>query len=109
MLKHDDEETLANELTDFFIGKVKRIRQELDNKPDLQTITIQHPKIKFLQSYKLATKSCKLDPVPTSLLKAILPAVLPTITVIMNTSLKHGIFTKQMENSNYMPLLKKKD
>ena len=32
--KHDDEEILANEFADFFIGKIEKIRQELDNKPE---------------------------------------------------------------------------
>ena len=30
--KHDDEETLANEFADFFIRKIEKIRQELDDK-----------------------------------------------------------------------------
>ena len=56
---------------------------------------------------KLATKTCELDPVSTSLLKAILPAVLPRITTIKNTSLKHGIFTNKWKKAIICPLLKK--
>ena len=43
--KHDDEETLANEFADFFIGKIKKIRQELDNKPEHKPIPSNIPKL----------------------------------------------------------------
>ena len=85
--KHDDEETLAYEFADFFIGKIKKIRQEIDNKPEYKPTPSNIPKLNSFKAVtedeikliinKLATKSCELDPVPTSLLKAILPAVLP--------------------------------
>ena len=115
--KHDDEETLANEFADFFIGKIKKIRQELDNKPEYKPITSNIQKLNSFKAVtkdeikliinKLATKTCELDPGPTSLLKAILSAILPTITTIMNTSLKHGIFTNKWKIEIICPLLKK--
>ena len=43
----------------------------------------------------LATKNCELDPFPTSILKEVLPALLPSITAIMNTSLKLGVFVQK--------------
>ena len=115
--KHDDEEIFANEFADFFIGKIKKIRQELDNKPEYKPSPSNIPKLNSFRAVtedkiksiinKLATKSHELDPIPTSLLKAILPAVLPTITAIMNTSLRHGIFTNKWKIAIICPLLKK--
>ena len=46
----------------------------------------------------MATKLCKSDPIPTSLLKQILPAVIPTITKIMNMSLRDGVFASKLED-----------
>ena len=39
--KHNNEETLANEFAVFFIGKIKKIRQDLDNKPEYKTTPLQ--------------------------------------------------------------------
>ena len=50
---------------------------------------------------------CDLDPLPTSLLKHCLPALLPTITNIVNLSLSSGVFPKQFKLSSVIPLLKK--
>ena len=117
--KHDDEETLANEFADFFIWKIKKIRQELGNKPEYKPSPSNTPKLNSFKAVtegeiksiinKLATKSCELDPVPTSHLKAILTAVLPTITAIMTTSLKHGIFTNKWKIAIICPLPEKQD
>ena len=56
---------------------------------------------------KLATKNCELDPFPTSILKEVLPALLPSITTIMNTSLKLGVFVQKWKVAVIHPLLKK--
>ena len=47
----------------------------------------------------MATKSCELDAIPTSVLKQITPSVVPTITKIINISLTQGIFAKENCNS----------
>ena len=41
---------------------------------------------------KCAPKSCELDPIPTSLLLECLDTVLPTMTSIINDSLRSGVF-----------------
>ena len=56
----------------------------------------------------MATKSCKSDPIPTSLLKQILSAVISAITKIMNVSLRDGIFASNWKTAIVRPLLKKK-
>ena len=102
--------------SDLFIGKIEKIRQELDNKPEYKPTPSNTPKLNSFKVItedevksiinKLANKSCELDPVPTSLLKAILPAVLLTIAAIMNASLKHGIFTNKWKIAIICTLLK---
>ena len=52
-------------------------------------------------------KQCELDPIPTHLLKQIIPTVIQTITNIVNLSLSTGIFPSQFKHSVVQPLLKK--
>ena len=56
---------------------------------------------------RMATKSCDRDPIPTSLLKQILPAVIYTITEIMNMSQREGSFASNWKTAIVRPLLKK--
>ena len=55
----------------------------------------------------MASKSCEIDPVPTSLLKEILPQIIKPITKIINTSLEQGVFASQWKVAIVKPLLKK--
>jgi len=48
-----------------------------------------------------------LDPIPTSLLKLCLSALLPTLTTIINLSLTFGTFPDQFKSCSVIPLLKK--
>ena len=63
----------------------------------------------FLHSVvtKCAPKSCELDPIPTSLLLECLDAVFPTMTSIINDSLKSGDFPSIYKPAIVTPLLKK--
>ena len=45
----------------------------------------------------MKTKTCEMDPIPTKLLKEILPSVIEPITNLVNTSLQQGIFSKPLE------------
>ena len=58
---------------------------------------------------KSATKSCILDPVPTSLLKEHLDNFIPTLADIINNSLQHGKFPDKLNNAVGQPLLKKEN
>ena len=51
-------------------------------------------------------KSCDLDPIPTSLLKQILPSIVTTIADIISTSLKDGSFPESFKRALVRPLLK---
>ena len=48
-----------------------------------------------------------MDPIPTSLLKQLLPALLPSITTIINRSLETGTFPTSFRHALVVPLIKK--
>jgi len=49
---------------------------------------------------------CDLDPIPTSLLKQCLSALLPTLATVVNMSLSTGVFPDQFKACSVLPLLK---
>ncbi len=51
--------------------------------------------------------TCPLDPIPSHLLQAISPTLLPALTHIINTSLRTGIFPTAFKQARVTPLLKK--
>ncbi len=51
--------------------------------------------------------TCPLDPIPSHLLQAISPTLLPALTHIINTSLLTGIFPTTFKQTRVIPLLKK--
>ena len=53
------------------------------------------------------TRTCALDPIPTSLLKSCVDVLLTPITNIVNLSLKSGVFPDTLKLSHITPLLKK--
>ena len=56
---------------------------------------------------KSPTKSCEADPIPTSLLKDILPNILPLLREIVNKSLQTGTFPDDLKVALVRHLLKK--
>ena len=50
--------------------------------------------------------SCAVDPIPTSLLLECLDDILPTLTLIINTSILSGQFPTNMKTAIVKPLLK---
>ena len=55
-----------------------------------------------------ATKSCELDPLPTSLLKQNIKALFPAIIRIINASLSAAIVPQSMKHAIVTPVLKKR-
>ena len=55
----------------------------------------------------LKSKSCELDQIPITILKKMLPAVVPIITKIVNLSISEGTFCKSCKMAMVRPLLKK--
>ena len=55
----------------------------------------------------MSSKLCKIDPMPTTLLKKVLPSVIRLITSIVNSSITKGIFAMTWKTAIICPLLKK--
>ena len=55
----------------------------------------------------MASKGCEIDPIPTTLLKDILPSIIKPITNIINISLQFGVFAKNWKVAVIKLLLKK--
>ena len=102
---HSSPDILANIFAGYFTEKISKIRNELS-----QSITTKdYPHTErtnssnVLDTFHTVTedevakeiltgnsKSCSLDPIPTKILKQVLPSVLPTVTSIINESITRG-------------------
>ncbi len=69
--------------------------------PWLAVILLQHRSKLSLSSHPTSP----LDPIPSHLLQPISPAVVPSLTHIINTSLHTGIFPSAFKQSRRNPLL----
>ena len=114
---------LAHRFNNFFIDKITKIRNDLIGKQQHLPLYVETPgplntnKLCRFQPITLSNlqkiiwstpnKSCDLDPIPTSLLKQILPSIVTTIADIINTSLKDGSFPESFKRALVRPLLKK--
>ncbi len=61
----------------------------------------------YINKLALPCLTCLLDPIPSHLLQAISPAVVPALTHIINTSLHTGVFPSAFRQARITPLLKK--
>ena len=53
-------------------------------------------------------KTCDADPIPTGLLKKVLPAIIQLLTKLVNESLQTGEFSDDLKKPLVRPLLKKR-
>ena len=109
---------LAEEFVGFFMSKIQQIHDSLDGYDKFSPQ--QHHSASKLSSFMLmtesdvatvikdmASKSCKMDPIPTMLLKDILTSVIKPITKIINILLQHGIFGRTSNVAVIKPLFEK--
>ena len=94
---------LLDRFCDFFCDKIKRIREDLDSSScDPPTFAVfEGPLLSQFEPViekvireliiKSPTKSCMLDPIPTSLKKQCLDDLVSLIMVIVNASISAGI------------------
>lgn len=107
----------ADDLLKFFNTKVEGVRQSTGNTP-VQSFLPPAPAV--LEEYEpcsteevlkvinsSSAKSCALDPVPTDILKAFLPYILPFVTDMCNASLRHGDLPVSQRHALVVPRLKK--
>ena len=120
--EHQDVNELAERFNNYFEDKIKTIRNSLDqlNINDLELPTVHrkftHPLATFppvnnnetLQMIKNApNKSCKLDTIPTSIIKACADKLAPAITSIINASIEKADFPPTLKQAHVSPLIKK--
>ena len=113
---HTNNKDLAEEFADFFMDKIQKIRDNLTGNPTYEPtkkITSRLTEFKpFDQTevekiiLSMKSKSCKLDALPTRLLKDCIEDILPTITNLVNISLWDGVFASGWKTSIIRPLLK---
>ena len=112
--------SIADMFSNYFIDKIDTIRDSIQTeeisvnfckKPECVTFLANfHPVSEHLVNKiisKSACKSCDLDPLPTHLVKLVLPHLLPIITTIINKSLSEGNFPSHFKQALVTPLLKK--
>ena len=117
---------LANDFNIFFAEKIATIRDNIINtefngvkpipvEPVNETVTLEMNSFSSVPEgdvekriCKLPSKSCELDPMPTTLLKQMVKVVTPVITCIINRSLLSGEFYKGLKVAHVKPLIKKK-
>ena len=106
--------------TQFFVTKIINIQENLKANPTQYIIDEDHRNPpSFTQFKELSehdtiklidqspSKSCELDPIPTAILKEVLPAIGPLFTSVINESLQTGVFPQDVKEALVKPLLKK--
>ena len=115
---HDNDESLTSHFADYFISKIEQILEkfigitafvpEVWDIPTLEKFSPLTPSQVTKLIANMQTKSCELDPIPTHVLKDMLPVLMFTITHIINTSLNQACFCEEWKTSMVRPLLKMK-
>ena len=107
----------ADDLLKYFNDKIEGVRQSTGNVPVQSCLP---PAAAEFSEFELCTqeevmsvickapsKSCCLDPVPTDILKELLPVILPFVTKMCNASLQEGTLPVSQRHALVTPGLKK--
>ena len=116
--EHDDPTKLANEFGTFFVKKIEIIKENLDKfqvqEPRLAPVTPKEnlenfSSLSIEEVCKIVRESsnasCRLDPVPTWLVKSCLDVLAPSITEMVNLSLLRGCVPEKWRTAVAIPLL----
>ena len=119
---HCSDEVMADRFLEHFSDKITSIRQRLNQPSDAQPTrpAIDNECGHTLSEFSPATTAatcrlvqtcpsthCSLDPLPTSLLKANVNVIAPTLTRIINLSLESATVPADMKSALITPVLKK--
>lgn len=116
MPENETDEELANSFAEFFIQKIKTIRDNLQHHKLYEPLELTSPPFQFReltekevirQISDMKTKHCELDPIPTTLFKKMLRKTIPLVTEIVNLSLTKGEFCDHWKEALVKSLLKK--
>ena len=120
---HDSVDELVNRFADFFISKINRIRDDIrsrdtDNSSSADDTTqscqislnefepTNEEEVRKLIN-ECPGKSSAVDPIPTSIVKKCLDALVPVITMAINLSLAAGEMPEDLKEVILIPLIKK--
>ena len=107
---------LANDFSEFFSSKIKKISESLDhyplyipeerNVPKLRKFRAMDPE-EFMQIVmSMPPKHCDLDPIPAQIFKKLVPYLITELTIIVNKLLTEGEFAASWKTSVTKPLIK---
>ena len=92
---------MANTFADYFIDKIEKIWEALDNQtlynPTDQEVPTIEEFIQFTEEDigeiigNMRPKCCELNVIQPTLLKKLLPCIIKPITYLINTSLSNGV------------------
>ena len=98
----ESDTTLAENFADHFLTKISNIRESLKSYKQFEPCVRDVPRISQFNELNeddvkslisdLNTKSSKLDILPTHVLKTYIHGLLPTLTRLVNISLRDGVF-----------------
>ncbi len=108
----------ADDFATFFINKITNLTAQFSTPQtvkhilpaNIHSFTSFSPLFEAEVSKRILSShptTCPLDPIPSHLLQAISPAVVPALTHIVNTSLHTGVFPSAFKQARITPLLKK--
>ncbi len=108
----------ADDFATFFINKIKTISAQFFTPQSVKHLLpanihsfTSFSSLSEAEVSKLILSNhpttCPLDPIPSHLFQAISPAVVPALTLIINTSLHPGVFPSAFSQAHITPLLKK--
>ena len=113
----ESDEALMNTFDDYFMEKIGKISNELQSHPEYSP---EHRNIHQLVQFhpvsaeyiskeirQMASKLFELDPIPTILLKRLLPWIIDIITDIIRESITSEIFPMEWKVAIFRLLLKK--
>ena len=111
---------IAEEFADIFLSKIQQICDSLESyekfSPEQHQCASEVSSFAPMTESDVATiikgmvsKSCEIDPIPTTILKDILPSVIKPINNIITISFQHGVFARTWKIAVIKPLLKKWD
>ena len=111
--------SLADHFATFFSNKIMKIRESFSSSESCNTVHLPFDPLKltvFTQVTqdeigkiisKSPTKSCLLDPLPTFLIKECIDILLPSITKLVNCSLRERLVPDGFKKAVVTPLIKK--
>ena len=128
-LPSENDRMLADELATFFTTKIDTLHNDrlvkkkalIDSAECVNDVVLTMSSTKFSTfsqvkldyvrelAATLFSKSCVLDPLPSSIIKQGTDLLLPTITNIVNLSLREGCMPTCLKSAVLSPLLKKPD